>query len=232
MENRLKNGALLALAIALASTSLYGQSPIAGLDASFGAGGKVITEFGGTGAGDWASSVVVQPDGKLVAAGQTNVHGPTDFALARYYPNGTLDPSFGTGGKVIMDFAGSDDGARAVALQLDGKIVAGGWSVANGLVSFALARYNSNGTLDTSCGTGGKVITGFGVTAQGFATAVGPDGKIVVAGYANIDWGSQFALARYNSDGTLDTSFGTGGKVTTTFGDPGDSSAVAWSIGI
>ena len=232
MNNRLKHtGALLSLATVLASTSLYGQTP-SGLDAGFGAGGKVITEFGGTTSGDWASGVAVQPDGKVVAAGQTNVNGPTDFALARYYPNGTLDPSFGTGGKVITDFAGSNDGARSVAMQPDGKIVAGGWTVANGLIDFALARYNSDGTLDPSFGMGGKVITGFGVTAQGFATAVGLDGKIVVAGYANIDWGYQFALARYNSDGTLDASFGTGGKVTTPFGDPGDSSAIAWSIAI
>ena len=109
MNNRLKHtGALLSLATVLASTSLYGQTP-SGLDAGFGAGGKVITEFGGTTSGDWASGVAVQPDGKVVAAGQTNVHGPTDFALARYYPNGTLDSSFGTGGKVITDFAGFNE---------------------------------------------------------------------------------------------------------------------------
>src|SRR5262249_52511129 len=117
MQNLAKGTrAVLALAVVLSPAMVKAQGSGA-LDPGFGGGGKVITEFGGTVAGDWASSVVVQPDGKVVAAGQTNVYGTTDFALARYYANGTLDPSFGTGGKVITDFAGSHDGARSVALQ-------------------------------------------------------------------------------------------------------------------
>jgi len=230
MKNRLKHiGALLALAIVPAATSVYGQVPNGGLDASFGWGGKVVTDFGGT--GDGARCVFLQPDGKLVAAGTTNVNGETDFALARYNSNGTLDASFGNGGKVITDF-GSFDGVGSAALQLDGKIVAAGWTVFGNVANFALARYNSNGTLDASFGTNGKVITGFGdVSAQAYAVSLQSDGKIVAAGYANIDGGNEFALVRYTSDGRLDYSFGTGGRVTTAFGiEQGFSFAQANSL--
>jgi len=243
MKNRYKHtGTLLALTIALASTSLHGQTPSGALDPSFGTGGKVTTDFGGT--IDYVRAVVVQPDGKLVAAGQSNVHGRTDFALARFFTNGTLDPSFGTGGKVVTDFAGSDDGVMGVALQADGKIVAGGWAVVNNVSSsltsvgrsnFALARYNSNGTLDTTFGTGGKITTAVGnYHAQGVAVGIEPDGKIVLAGSAiGADFGWDFAVARYNSNGTLDSSFGTNGTVTTFFGtDPFFSYAFAGSLAI
>src|SRR5262249_50446768 len=131
------------------------------------------------------------------------------------------------------------DGATTLALQGDGKIVAGGWTIVNGSTSFALARYNANGTLDTTFGTGGKVITSIGNSfAQPNAMAIKPDGRIVIAGYATTNTGNTFALARYNSNGTLDSSFGIGGTVTTTFGPvPGSSftlpgSAYARSVAI
>jgi len=174
------------------------------LDTSFGSGGKVTTDFGGSYHPD-GFSVALQPDGKIVVAG----YAGGDFALARYNSDGALDTSFGSGGKVTTDFGGSDAG-YSVALQPDGKIVVAGYA---GL-DFALARYNSDGALDTSFGTGGKVTTDFsGGRDVGYSVALQPDGKIVVAGYAGVD----FALARYNSDGALDTSFGSGGKVTTDF---------------
>ena len=147
------------------------------------------------------------------------MNGATDFALARYSDNGTLDPSFGVGGKVTTDFAGSYDSVGSVVLQSDGKIVAGGWSVVDGVSSFALARYNSDGALDADFGAGGKVRTDFGgVSSQIFGIALQLDGKIVVAGYANADGGFEFALARYSADGTVDAGFGRDGKVTTPFG--------------
>src|SRR5262249_7475961 len=115
--------------------------------------------------------------------------------------------------------------ASAVALQTDGKIVtAGGVENSNYIVSFALARYDSNGALDTSFGPGGKVTTDFGVVLLGAGSihaaslALQRDGKIVVAGYANIDGNEEFAVVRYNSNGALDNTFGTGGKVITDFG--------------
>jgi uncharacterized delta-60 repeat protein len=230
---------LLALTIALSPALLSAQTLLAQtsgtLDASFGTSGLVTTDFGGTSAA--VRAVAVQPDGKILAAGTAYINGVSDFALARYNRDGTLDASFGTGGTVTtpFDFPGNFDQVAAVVLQPDGKIVLAG-STVNVFANFALARFNSDGTLDASFGTGGIVTTNFGqVSAQAFSVAVQPDGKIVAAGYGNIDGGEDFALARYNSNGTLDASFGTGGKVTTAFpGPPGQGFfyALAYSVAL
>ena len=127
------------------------------LDTVFGSNGRVITNFGAT---EQALALVLQPDGKIVVAGRTNKPAPNgnfDFALARYESGGAVDNTFGTLGLVTTDFGGSVDRAFAMALQPDGKLVVAGDSDAN----FALARYNSNGSLDASFGAGGKVITSF-----------------------------------------------------------------------
>jgi uncharacterized delta-60 repeat protein len=194
------------------------------LDASFGSGGKVTTAFR-AGSLDMALAVALQPDGKIVAAGQTS-SGNSDFALARYNVDGTLDASFGANGTVATDFlAQSSDAAFAVVVQADGKIVAAGQANVDGGFDFALARYNNDGTLDAAFGAGGKVLTAFVdepsgqdfSVAQAFAVALQADGKIVTAGQAFIENGFDFAVARYNSDGTLDVDFGTRGRVTTNF---------------
>ena len=200
------------------------------LDASFGTGGKVTSDFGGRFGG--ATSVALQTDGKIVAAGGLVIGLFNDFVVARYNSNGTLDTTFGTGGKVITDFGVSTQ-AMSVAVQPDGKIVVGGYANLDGGYNFEVVRYNSNGTLDASFGTGGKVTTTFGVEQQGFSyalaysLAVQQDGKIVLAGEATLNGDRDFALARYNSNGTIDPSFGTGGKVTTTFGKNDVAFAVA-----
>lgn len=219
--------ALVAFAMVLAPTLVYGQTQPGTLDASFGSGGTVTTDFG-------AAAIAVQPNGKLVAVGAANVDGSLDFALARYNSDGTRDTSFGTGGRVTTDFGSPWEFATSVAVQPDGKIVAAGGSLVGWFNDFALARYNTDGTLDASFGTGGKVLTDFGVTAQAYSMAVQPDGQIVVAGEANIDGGYNFELVRYNSDGTLDAGFGTGGKVTTDFGlrEQGFSYAEGYSLAI
>jgi uncharacterized delta-60 repeat protein len=226
----------------LVPTLLYAQTQSGTLDDSFGSGGKVTTDFAGS--GDGAGAVAVQPDGKLVAAGAATINGQVDFALARYNSNGTLDTTFGTGGRVISDLGGIYEGADSVALQSDGKIVVAGGSLIGFFDNFALARYKSNGTLDTSFGTGGKVITEFAndtdrvalgqVSAHAYSVAVQPNGKIVAAGYANIDGEEDFALVRYNADGTLDATFGAGGKVITDFGhlEQGYSYAFANSVAV
>jgi uncharacterized delta-60 repeat protein len=204
----------LALSLAL---PLGAQAASGDLDATFGAGGKVTTDFAGD--RDEAHGVVVQADGKLVTVGGAKTSRSQDFALARYNANGTLDTTFGTGGKVTTDFAGNDDQAFAVVLQPDGKIVAAG-QAGSGYRGgdFALARYNANGTLDTTFGTGGKVTTDFaGNDDQAFAVVLQADGKIVAAGVAKTSRSGDFALARYNPNGSLDATFGTGGKVTTDF---------------
>ena len=217
--------ALLALAIVLASTLTSSAQSSGALDATFGTGGKVTTDFGGpTG----SASVAVQPDGKIIAAGGAVISPYSNFALARYDSDGTLDLSFGNGGKVTTAFVTTAFGqvsaqAYSIALQQDGKIVVAGVANIDGGEDFALVRYNSNGTIDVSFGTGGKVTTDFDLVGQGFSfafassVAVQQDGRIVAAGDAYIDGGRDFALARYNNNGTLDASFGTGGKVNTNF---------------
>lgn len=194
-----------------------------GLDSGFGAGGRLAINFFGTGSQDSASSVAVQPDGKIVIGGSTSFFRST-FALVRLDTDGSLDSTFGIAGKVSTDFPPFDAGINAIALQPDGKIVAAGYRAPftqNGS-DFALARYNADGSLDTTFGSGGKVTTDFlSLDDVANAVAIQPDGKIVAVGYNNVTRFAQFlfdfALARYNSDGSLDSSFGSGGKVTTNF---------------
>jgi uncharacterized delta-60 repeat protein len=196
--------------------ALARYSPDGTLDPSFGSGGIVTTDIAGT--SDNAYALVRQADGKLVAAGSTdNIETGSDFALARYNPDGTLDPGFGVGGTVTTDIASNINEARALVRQADGKLVAAGFAVGlTGTFDFALARYNPDGTLDAGFGTGGAVTTDIaGGDDFAHALAVQADGKLVAAGVAPTATGSAFALARYNPDGTLDPSFGTGGTVTT-----------------
>ena len=135
-----------------------------------------------------------------------------DFMLVRYNTDGSLDTSFDSDGLVTTDFGGQDE-AFDVAIQTDGKIVVVGESDDD----FALARYNTDGSLDTTFDSDGLVTTDFGVDLSAFAgVVIQLDGKIVVAGSA---FPGGFALARYNTDGSLDTSFDSDGKVVTTFGE-------------
>jgi len=156
---------------------------------------------------------------KIVVAGYAHLTGGWTFALVRYNTNGTLDTTFGAGGKKTTTFgAPSIAQANSLAIQRDGKIVAAGLTVVNNVANFALARYNSNGTLDTTFGSGGKAVTDFGVDDRAFSVALQSDGKIVDAGMT----GADFALARYNTNGTLDATFGSGGKVITDFAGAND----------
>jgi uncharacterized delta-60 repeat protein len=203
------------------------QAAAGNLDPTFGTGGKVTTDFSGNPVE--ARGVVLQPDGKIIAAGiafDPITRG--DFGLVRYNQDGSIDSSFGSGGKVTTDFLnipsfGSVDFANALALQTDGKIVVAGFS-AVGVASFALARYRADGSLDSSFGSGGKVTTSFSrFDAVADDVAIQSDGKIIAVGSVNTSFSSNpkpdFALARYNSDGGLDSTFGVGGKVTTDFTD-------------
>jgi len=167
-----------------------------------------------------AYSLALQQDGKIVLAGESTINGDRDFALARYNTNGTLDPSFGTGGRVTTTF-GQNDVAFSVAVQPDGKIVTAGFA----LFKFALARYNSNGTLDPNFGTGGQVTTPIGgLNDAAERLALQGDGKIVVSGRSYINGNFHSALVRYNSNGTLDAGFGT---VTAIFGGESDEVSIA-----
>ena len=188
------------------------------LDPTFGSGGKVRTDFGGSEIG-WA--VAVQRDGRVVVAGGRSDSESDDFVLARYTVKGRLDRSFDEDGKVETDFGGGLDAASDVQVQPDGRIVAAGRSSLGGEVAdgadMALARYNRDGSLDESFGDGGTVLTTFEPSgiAGASAVAIQADGKIVAGGHAGTGPEADFALARYLPDGELDESFGEGGQVTT-----------------
>lgn len=188
------------------------------VDTSF-ATGKVVLPVG-TGE-DYANAAAVQADGKLVVAGSSATTAGTQISLVRYTRDGALDTTFGNAGKVMTQVGtaanGNNDQALAVAVQADGKIVVAGRSKQAGGDDFVLVRYNADGTLDAGFGTGGKVLTDFGGdTDVARAILIQGDGKIVVGGDATMaTTGLDFALARYNADGSLDAGFGSGGKVTT-----------------
>jgi uncharacterized delta-60 repeat protein/LPXTG-motif cell wall-anchored protein len=190
------------------------------LDTTFDTDGKATTDIG-TSTRDKANAVVIQSDGKIIAAGTSN----NDFAIARYTATGALDTTFDTDGKATTDIGTSTtDTANAVAIQSDGKIIAAGTSNND----FAVARYTSTGALDTSLDTDGKATTDIGTSTSDAANAVAiqSDGKIIAAGTSNDD----FAVARYTTTGALDTSFDTDGKVTTDIGtgtfDAGNAMAI------
>jgi uncharacterized delta-60 repeat protein len=196
--------------------------PDGSLDNSFDGDGILTTDFFGN--TDEAHAVAIQA-GKIVVAGFAQVNGFNyDFALARYNPNGSLDNSFGGGdGKATTDFFGGDDGALSMVLQPDGKIVAAGafYSAGQGY-DFGLVRYLFNGDLDTSFDNDGLQAVNFvGGTATEVAYGVTRqpyDGKIVAVGYAPVGGVNDFALVRLNLNGSLDGSFGVGGKVNHDFG--------------
>ncbi|MFC9815701.1 calcium-binding protein [Streptomyces virginiae] len=204
----------LALAVALPGTALAAPGD---LDPTFGGGdGLVTTDLGSAEA---AADTVVQPDGKTVAVGGDVSDFVGNFAAVRYNADGSLDTTFGTGGKVSTDIAGGSDTANGVALQADGKIVVVGVSenLEGGVAWFTVVRYNPDGSLDTTFDGDGKAVTDFGGGGadQGSDIAVQADGKIVAAGGV----GGVFALARYNAvDGSLDTTFDGDGKLFTDFG--------------
>jgi uncharacterized delta-60 repeat protein len=200
------------------------------LDTGFGTNGSTFTALAtvppGFANGTVARGVALQRDGKILLAGYYSAGGGlTHVGLVRYNADGSLDPSFGSGG-IVQTAVGSDDYATGVVLQADGKIVVVGSVAANGGGSdFAVLRYNPDGSPDTTFGTNGVVETPPPFPTDAFATgvAVRPDGKIVVGGHTSTSGGDfHFSVLRYNPDGSLDPSFGSGGEVFDNFG-PGFS---------
>jgi uncharacterized delta-60 repeat protein len=196
------------------------------LDPTFGTAGTVMTDINRS--TDIAQAVAVQADGKLVVVGQTYKHNDfsgEDFVVTRYNTDGTLDNTFGSGGRVRTDFPGLAAVPSAVVIQPDSKIVVAGgaFPLFTFLGNFELVRYNPNGSLDRSFGNGGIVTTNFPEGSYAFDVALQPDGKIIAAGTVFVDFiigessNTDFALARYNSDGTADATFGNGGQVSTDF---------------
>jgi uncharacterized delta-60 repeat protein len=205
------------------------------VDSSFGSGGEFIDySLVPNGVFENARAVAIQSDGKIVVAGwvqllftttkgkKTTSTSQEDWEVIRLNANGTPDTSFGNGGKVITSFgATSNNEAHALALQGDGKIVVAGQVTSSTTGSnVRVVRYNANGSLDSTFGSGGEVITAPipGVSGSGdtWANAVAIDsaGRIVAAGLTAAPGAERMALIRYTQSGTLDSTFGNGGRVT------------------
>ena len=179
------------------------------LDTTFGSGGKKTVNFGGI---DAARAVLVQPNGRVIAAGGG---GPaSSFCVVRLRSaNGTLDPTFGSGGKRVVDFGTDDESVYGAALQPDGKIVLAGDS----RLQPAVVRLKANGALDTSFDGDGRKLFSWGAIGRVTAVVVAPNGKLLLAGFSGPE-GGDIKVARLSANGAFDTTFGTGGIATVDFG--------------
>jgi uncharacterized delta-60 repeat protein len=206
---------MMLLLLALQGIQGYGQycSPF---DPDFGVGGKAVGMISNSTTRPVSSSnILVQADNKIIQVFGVNASGFSEFALVRYSSNGRVDSSFGTNGYVTTSLGRGDSYANGGTLQTDGKIVVVGSVIDTGKWNFAVARYNSSGRLDSSFGTNGKVMTPLG-KHDDFANGVTmqPDGKILVAGSSGDSLNVQaFAFMRYNSNGSIDSTFGKNGKI-------------------
>jgi uncharacterized delta-60 repeat protein len=194
------------------------------LDTTFGTGGTAAGVLGPDGNNE-IFDIVVQPDGRIVAAGKARASGASslgdDFAAARYNADGSRDAGFNAGQPVQVDWIGAPDRATRVLLQPDGSIVLAGFATTTYTsttddAGFAVARLHADGSLDSGFGNGGRAVAEIGQLDFGYAAALQPDGKIVVAGRVSYSRGdeSDVGVARFNADGTLDTGFGSQGTRT------------------
>lgn len=196
------------------------------LDSTFNFNGKVSADI--LNQDDYATSMLVQPDGKILIGGYSGYPQDYDFALARFNTDGTADTTFGINGKVLTDTGTVNDIAFSIALQTDGKIIAGGQTFNGNDEDFLIRRYLSNGTVDSTFGIYGKrVIPISQFNDNAHSIALQPDGKILAAGRTFDGLLDLFAITRLHGDGSIDTSFGTGGIVTSYIGT---NNAVAYSI--
>jgi uncharacterized delta-60 repeat protein len=214
------------------------------LDQSFGKAGIVIADFSG---GASARALALQPNGKILVAGTADDGTKMAFVVLRYLKNGAADNSFGSRGKAAVDFGGRDEAANTLLLQPNGKILAGGQTGGNGYnlsAEFALARLLPNGHLDTSFGTGGKVITQFGYSGGGgnpnYSMIEGlarqRDGRVIAAGLDGFEGDHEedgnFGLMRFLPNGSPDVTFGQDGQVVTSFADGAYSYSRAEAVGL
>jgi uncharacterized delta-60 repeat protein len=191
------------------------------LDNSFGGDGIITTDIGDD---DLALSMIVGANGKIIVGGRSE----TDFAVVRYNSDGSLDNSFGGDGIVTTDFSSGFDQVNSVNIQSStGKIIAAGFTFGTSS-SFALVRYNDDGNLDGTFGTAGRVTTVItsGAIDQVNATVIQTDGKIIAAGVSDDFTTKRFALARYTANGTLDNTFDSDGRLTTTIANGAEAYAV------
>jgi uncharacterized delta-60 repeat protein len=182
-------------------------------DISFGTNGVALVDYNGT--NNRGSAITVQPDGKIVVAGATDIADQSDFSVLRLHPDGTPDSTFGQNGWMVTDLGTTFEYPNAVEVQSDGKIILAGRVDEETFADFGMIRYTSDGQLDTFFGVKGIVITDFREEDLANDILIQPDGQIILGGFSSVSALGDFALARYNADGTLDKSFGTGGKVLT-----------------
>ncbi|MFI7412182.1 calcium-binding protein [Streptomyces sp. NPDC049627] len=237
LRGSLRAASALAAALAFVVAVPHGAYAAPGdLDTTFGTGGRVTITTSSYAEGE---DVAVQPDGRIVSVGweQDPANLDSEFALTRHNSDGSVDTSFGGGdGEVLTDFEGGEDVAQGVAVQSDGKIVVVGRHQETddefaGCCWFTVARYNSDGSVDTSFGGGdGWVSPGLaGGAEEAVGVAVQPDGKIVGGAYA----GGWFAVVRYLPDGSPDSAFGGGdGVVMTSFSETGGGGATAQDMAL
>jgi uncharacterized delta-60 repeat protein len=172
------------------------------------------------------NTLTIQPDNKIIIAGEAGIGSGGNFLIARFQSNGNLDSSFGNNGKRIIDFNKNEDAIFALALQPDGKILAAGRADSNGISTpiMTLLRFKSDGFLDSTFGQNGMAFGNFGNRFSGATSlALQPDGKIDVGGFAYTPSTSDsatddFAIAQFNTDGSLNSGFSDTGSVRTSFG--------------
>jgi uncharacterized delta-60 repeat protein len=195
-------------------------------DSTFGTDGETLTSINDL---DYGTCVAAQSDGKIVVGGYSWNGTDDDFAIVRYYANGKVDRTFGKQGIVTTNILYRDYG-ESIAVQPDGKILLAGWAAntTNSLIEFAVARYNSDGSLDNTFGTNGIVTTAPGLYNNlGEALELQPDGKILIAGKCDMGTGSlMYTVVRFNTDGSMDNTFGGSGKAITQFGSLGGANAI------
>lgn len=185
------------------------------LDNTFDEDGKVTIAVGS--GDDYVSSVLIQPDGKILLGGFAHNGSNNDFALVRVTATGALDPTFGSGGKVMTPVLFGDDRAYNMAVQSDGKILLAGYT-SNFDWDFAVVRYSANGVLDNTFGSSGKAVLDFGGNDDlAYSLAVQSDDKILVAGETT-GADSYVGLLRLTANGLLDDTFGIGGRVISSVG--------------
>jgi uncharacterized delta-60 repeat protein len=196
-------------------------NPVGSLDTTFGANGIVKTSFGIL--SDGISTLVLQPDGKIFAAGFNQSYEALKIAAARYNTDGSPDLTFNDDGKATYLFGDGNNFINSSAIQPDGKIVLAGNVNINDSSDFFVVRINQDGSLDTSFDGDGTVQTAFDIFNDGaLSVAVQPNGKIVAGGISENGSDFDFAIVRYNSNGSIDTTFGTQGFATIQFGPEND----------
>jgi uncharacterized delta-60 repeat protein len=208
IRSTLYKSMLFALCVALATVTVAFAAS-GGLDPTFSGDGKITQALGGTGSRAW--DVAVQADGKVVTLGKKYLSGgAADFAIVRYNTDGSLDATFSGDGRQFISFGHTDDGL-SVVIQTDGKIVVGGQTcTSGGVCDVALARLNTNGSLDTTFSGDGKVVQDFGGDDNGGNDIALNGSKIVVAGYEFRGGDYDGAIYQFTASGAVDTTFAGG----------------------